>query len=174
MRDQDPNQISPAIMAALLGIASLSWREAPRFTLPGPENWGSFEGELLVRMLDDGRLCELLADYVYHRNDGSHWLAPKGTKVDGASIPRIFWTLIGGPFEGKYRNASVIHDRYCDTKERPWRDTHRMFYEGMRCNGVGAAKAKIMYYAVYRFGQRWPEPGTHAAEAAMPTFPSVL
>jgi hypothetical protein len=159
---------------ALLGIASLAWREAPRFTLNRSENWGGFEGELLVRILDDGRLCELLADYGYHRNDGSRWIAPKGTKVDGASIPKIFWTLIGGPFEGKYRNASVIHDRYCDTKERPWRDTHRMFYEAMRCNGVGAAQAKIMYYAVYRFGHRWPEPGAPAPEAAMPTSAPML
>jgi hypothetical protein len=36
-----------------------------------------------------------------------------------------------------------------------------MFYEAMRCSGVGKAKAKVMYYAVYRFGPRWG-----AAEAA--------
>ncbi len=165
MADFEPTHVSPALTEALLGIASLSWREAPRFALEGPSNWGRFEGDLTVRMLDDGRLCELLADYVYIRNDGGRWRAPGGVKLDGASIPKIFWSLIGGPFEGRYRNASVIHDRYCDSAERPWRDTHRMFYEAMRCSGVGAAQAKIMYYAVYRFGPRWPEPGTSVPES---------
>jgi hypothetical protein len=166
-------QIGPAVLNALLGIAALAWRDAPRFTtesIEAAEDWGRFEGELLVRMLDDGRVCELLADYDYHRPDGSHWLAPVGAKVDGASIPPVFWSLIGGPFEGKYRNASVIHDYYCDSKTRPWRDTHRTFYEAMRCKGVGTAKAKVMYYAVYRFGPRWPDPGVPLVEsvAAIP------
>ena len=49
------------------------------------------------------------------------WTAPKGAKVDGASIPQLFWTPIGGPFEGKYRYASVIHDTECDaTIESLW------------------------------------------------------
>jgi hypothetical protein len=169
MRAFGSEQAAPAVTEALLGIASLGWREAPRFSLEGPDNWGRFEGDLNVRMLNDGRLCELLADYVYVRQDGSRWMSPKGTRVDGASIPPIFWSLIGGPFEGKYRNASVIHDHYCDTEERSWRDTHRMFYEAMRCNGVAAAQAKIMYYAVYRFGPRWHEPGGLVPEGATRT-----
>jgi hypothetical protein len=30
-----------------------------------------------------------------------------------------------------------------------------MFYEACRCGGVGAVKAKTMYYAVFHFGPRW-------------------
>lgn len=30
-----------------------------------------------------------------------------------------------------------------------------MFYDAMRCGGVGKKKGKIMYYAVYKFGPRW-------------------
>lgn len=155
----------PQLREALHGIRTIFEQETPEIQPLTLEDWGRFEGELLVRMLDDGRLCELLADYCYYRPDRSHWLAPTGTKVDGASIPRKLWSLIGGPFEGKYRNASVIHDRYCDTHERPWRDTHRTFYEAMRCRGVDATQANIMYYAVYRFGPRWPEPGMTIAES---------
>src|SRR5712692_9140850 len=33
-----------------------------------------------------------------------------------ASIPRAFWSVIGGPLEGQYRNASVFHDVACDQK----------------------------------------------------------
>src|SRR5229473_500744 len=72
-----------------------------------------------------------------------------------ASIPRAFWSVIGGPLEGQYRNASVFHDVACDQKSQPWKTVHRMFYNAMRWSGVYEIKAKIMYYAVYNFGPRW-------------------
>ena len=75
--------------------------------------------------------------------------------VDGASIPQTFWSVIGGPFEGGYRKASVIHD-YMRPQVRPGR-TYLVFYNGMRANGVRTLTAKIMYAAVYNFGPRWVE-----------------
>src|SRR5262249_17871084 len=63
--------------------------------------------------------------------------------------------FVGGPFEGLYRNASIVHDTECDLQVRAWRDVHRMFYNGMRAGGVGRIKAMLMYAAVYRFGPRW-------------------
>ena len=30
-----------------------------------------------------------------------------------------------------------------------------MFYEAMRCSGVGPVEAKTMYYALLRFGRHW-------------------
>jgi hypothetical protein len=30
-----------------------------------------------------------------------------------------------------------------------------MFYNAMRCSGVGATEAKTMYYALYRHGRHW-------------------
>ncbi|WGM37667.1 DUF1353 domain-containing protein [Caulobacter sp. NIBR1757] len=158
----------PAVLSALLSVAALDWREAPAPATAeeGPENWGAYDGlPPQVVLLDDGRTCRLLAPLAYRRPDGSHWPVPIGATLDGASIPRAFWSLIGGPFEGRYRNASIVHDRYCDTQERPWKDTHRMFYEAMRCSGVGLAKAKTMYYAVYRFGPRWDAPGQEGVRA---------
>ena len=164
---QDQNRDVVTLEKALLGIASLGWQEDDVPQLEGLPSWGSFEGDLVVQFLNDGRLCKLIQRYAYLRPDGTEWIVPPGTIVDGASIPKLFWSLIGGPFEGRYRNASVVHDRYCDTRERPWRDTHRMFYEAMRCNGVQALKAKVMFYAVNRFGPRWPGAGELAPEAAV-------
>jgi hypothetical protein len=89
---------------------------------------------------------------------GTRWTVPTGTETDGASIPRTFWTLIGGPFEGQYRNAALVHDRYCDTRTRRWQDVHQMFYEGMLASGVAQKRAWLMYQAVATFGPRWPEP----------------
>jgi hypothetical protein len=83
------------------------------------------------------------------------WSAPPGSVIDGASIPAAFWSVIGGPFEGKFRNASVVHDVGCHEMRESWEDVHRMFYEACRCGGVDELKAKAMYYAVYHFGPRW-------------------
>jgi hypothetical protein len=89
---------------------------------------------------------------------GKYWSVPSGVVVDGASIPQFFWSLIGGPFEGPYRQASVIHDRFCDTRTRSYPDVHNMFYEAMLVDGVGPKKAWMMYQAVVKFGPTWPEP----------------
>jgi len=105
--------------------------------------------------LSDGRSMRLLESVVYCDSEGRLWTAPKGSVVDGASIPRFFWRFIGSPFVGKYRKASVIHDVYCVTKERPHKDTHRMFYEAMLASGVGRFKAWVMYSAVKCCGPRW-------------------
>jgi hypothetical protein len=65
---------------------------------------------------------------------------------------------MGGPFEGKYRNASVLHDVAYGEHKRPWQDCDRMFYYAMRCSGVGGTEAKTMYYALYKFGHHWKFP----------------
>ncbi|THK35602.1 DUF1353 domain-containing protein [Ensifer sp. MPMI2T] len=114
-----------------------------------------FQGRLVGEFLDDGRKIRLLETYTYLDPVGQVWTVPADTVVDGASIPQIFWSVIGGPLEGKYRNASVIHDFYCDQKTRPWQSVHRVFFDAMQESGVEALKAKIMYYAVYTFGPRW-------------------
>lgn len=80
---------------------------------------------------------------------------PKGSVVDGASIPKIFWSFVGGPFEGQYRNASIVHDTECDAKTYAWQAVHRMFYNASRAGGVGWIKAHVLYAAVYYFGPRW-------------------
>lgn len=116
-----------------------------------------FEGDFLVTLLDDGRNIRLESDLVFIDPADVRWAAPKGAVVDGASIPKGFWSIIGGPFEGKYRNASIIHDWFCDKRTRTWQATHRVFYDGMIASGVGTVQAKLMYYAVLWGGPRWEE-----------------
>jgi hypothetical protein len=121
------------------------------------QSWGRFQGRVQTQWNDDGRTMQLLADFVYIDPAGHRWLAPKGARIDGASIPPFLWTPVGGPFEGKYRLASVVHDVACDEKKRPWRDVHRMFYTASLLAGVDQGQAKLMFAAVYHFGPRWGE-----------------
>ncbi len=129
--------------------------EAARAKEAQPSNWGHFTGPIETRWEDDGLTMVLLSELRYTDPYGSVWIAPAGSRVNGASIPRAFWSVIGGPFEGKYRNASVLHDVAYTDQTRPWEDADRMFYNAMRCSGVGVVKAKTMYYALRRHGRHW-------------------
>jgi hypothetical protein len=116
---------------------------------------GRYEGIPVVTFLDDGRRVRLTEEFAFVDSSDARWDVPKGATVDGASIPRFLWSLIGGPFEGVYRNASIIHDWYCDLRSRPWEVVHRMFYEAMITSGVRGRLAKLMYAGVYMGGPRW-------------------
>lgn len=118
-------------------------------------DWGYFNGPVDTRWNPDGRTMTVLTELRYTDPNGTVWTAPAGSVIDGASIPRALWTFMGGPFEGKYRNASVLHDVAYDQKNRPPAECDRMFYNAMRCSGVGAVEAKTMYYSLLRFGWHW-------------------
>lgn len=116
---------------------------------------GQFQGDLVLKVLPDGRTMQLAQPFAYVDSHDIRWTVPSGVKVDGASIPSVFWSLIGSPYTGKYREASVIHDYYCATKSRHWKAVHRVFLDGMLARGVNKTQAELMYLAVYRFGPRW-------------------
>jgi len=116
---------------------------------------GFFSGELQVEFLSDGRLMKLKKRYKFTGPDGVQWPVPKGAVTDGASIPRIFWPIVGGPFEGKYRNAAVVHDYYCSQRVRQAQAVHKMFYDAMIASDVKMRDAKILYFAVRLGGPKW-------------------
>lgn len=115
-----------------------------------------FDNTVKVEWLErDPRLMRLLETVRFKDSDGLIWTAPEGSIIDGASIPKFCWRVIGSPFVGRYRRASVIHDVYCVTKKRSWEMTHRCFHEMMLNDKVSPAKALLMYKAIYSFGPRW-------------------
>jgi hypothetical protein len=116
---------------------------------------GRFQGDLILKAMPDGRTMELVKPFSYVDSHGVSWPVPAGTRVDGASIPAVFWSLIGAPFTGKFREASVVHDYYCQTQSRHWKAVHKVFLDGMVARRVDSVQAKLMYLAVYRFGPRW-------------------
>ncbi|MGA2995119.1 DUF1353 domain-containing protein [Bradyrhizobium sp.] len=118
-------------------------------------------GQLIWTPLPDGIHMELVDKFGFRDKRGLDWMVPKGTRVDGASIPQALWSIVGSPFTGKYRDASVIHDFYCDTRIRPWREVHGVFYEAMIVSDVSEARAKLMYAAVYFAGPRWSNTVVH-------------
>lgn len=152
------------ILAAALALTTAAKK--------APENHGRFEGKLQVEVLDDGRNMKLLAPFTYVDNEETTWTVPTGWIVNGASIPKIFWGIIGSPYVGKYRNASVVHDYLCDQRTITWEKTHRIFYEASLAGGVDEAQASIMYGAVYMGGPRWTDPAATNTEKKL-WFPEI-
>lgn len=116
---------------------------------------GEFIGQVIAKFHSDGRSMKLVKPFAYIDPTGHQWNVPKGYVIDGASIPGALWSIIGSPFAGKYRDASVIHDYFVDKKNRHWKAVHKVFLNAMLTSGVSNFKAKLMYLAVYRFGPRW-------------------
>jgi len=113
-------------------------------------------------------------DFAFYDSQGTLWLAPKGTKCDGASIPQLFLSVIGDRYDPKYRAAALVHDAYCQDinqegasyHTRPWRDVHQMFYDACLCRGASKTTAQLMYAAIWLRGPRWTE--IRGSEAALP------
>jgi len=147
-----------AVATSFVACGSQKGPEWLRGAMYKRSKWGYYSGYVEARWENDGRNMVLLRELRYTDPQGVTWIAPAGSEVDGASIPRSLWSIMGGPFEGKYRNASVLHDVAYEQHNKPWQECDRMFYNAMRCSGVGAVEAKTMYYSLYKFGHHWKAP----------------
>lgn len=116
-----------------------------------------FEGVPVVELLPDGINIKLRSELTFYDPQEVRWSVPPDAVVDGASIPSAFWTVVGSPLTGRYRDASIIHDWFCDKRTRTWQATHRVFYDAMIVSGVDPFQAKVMYYGVLWRGPRWEE-----------------
>jgi hypothetical protein len=147
---------------------------------------GEFSGELLLFPKDcqktNARICKLegLLTYKSSRNSlvwqTDEWTddnLESGT-TDGASIPSWAQPIIGDPYDPSYLKAAIVHDHYCykENRVRPWRETHRMFYDALVDLGVDSTKAKIMYFAVYLGGPKWVKlvPGQNCGTKCIKNF----
>lgn len=139
---------------------------------------GRFSADPETRWLTESgtdRLMKLLQDFSFTDPAGKKWLTPKGHVVDGASIPRALWSLVGSPYTGEYRRASIVHDKACEDaagNPKARRAADRMFYHACRAGGCSVKEAWILYLGVRigaldEFVPAW-QMGIEAGEAARP------
>ena len=84
---------------------------------------------------------------------------PKGFVTDGASIPRIFWFIVGGKYAPEVIGAATVHDYYYRTGIAERRTADDRFYNMLRDDGVSWWRAGLMYRAVHWFGGLFYEGG---------------
>jgi hypothetical protein len=76
------------------------------------------------------------------------WVVPANYDgMDGASIPRALWSLVGSPYTGDYRRASIVHDYACD-QNVPRSRADRMFYRACRAGGCSVGQSILLYIGV--------------------------
>ena len=116
-------------------------------------NISRFKGKYKIEAFDAYRF-KVLSELSYTTKKGVTHTVPIGFITDGASIPKIFWSIIGSPFTGLYRKPSLIHDRLYATQKVKRGYADRVFLEGMENKGVSFWKRRTMYYAVRVGGWR--------------------
>ncbi len=88
----------------------------------------------------------LTADLVYQAKNGRVFTVPAGFYSDGASVPRVLWSLYP-PFGGQYEPAAWLHDYLYAYAEREF---------GTDAGHVSRAEADgLMYEAMTALGFRW-------------------
>lgn len=129
-------------------------------TCAAGDRYGCFKAPLQLKSeWIDGpggsKLRELAAPFGYIDPDGVHWDVPAGFRTDGASIPRFFQPLIGGPWTDAYIKAAVVHDFYIRRQSVSAEAVHKVFYMALLAAGTNLQRAQEMYFAVGHFGPQW-------------------
>lgn len=82
-----------------LTAMSVGWNDLSMFSPYGP-NLMIVDGDLELKVLDLPGV-----EYVVR--------IPAGFTFDGATIPKVFWLIIGTPFDPRFQLAACIHDWFC-------------------------------------------------------------
>ena len=100
---------------------------------------------------DDGTTVVRTLRPLYYQTALGLVVVPENFHSDGASMPRLFWRLIGHPFQMQYLREAILHDWLYRTqpcsraladrifyellagKVKPWR--RRLIYLGLRLGG---------------------------------------
>lgn len=99
----------------------------------------------------DGRRWRVIEAFEYVPLKDSVVLVPAGFLTDFASIPRVFWRVIGPPtgFGSPYGKAAVLHDfLYQCPGRRTRKDCDDVFLDAMEMSGVGRVRRTVIYLAV--------------------------
>ncbi len=90
-----------------------------------------------------------------HVNDKSFdFTIPKGYTWDGATIPRIFWRLIGAKTDSRFLIPSLIHDYMCENHSCVENDRYFstcVFERLLYVSGVSCFKRWLMKHSVDNF-----------------------
>lgn len=123
---------------------------------------------LIIPIKESGDIYRLYAEYTYTPDEGAFdgftLIIPEGFEYDGASIPKIFWSLLGMGKDGMHRAAALVHDWLyihkgeivsSDGQLLPYtrKDADDLFFAMLKDASIVSWKAWVMYKAVRIAGQ---------------------
>lgn len=119
----------------------------------------NFTEPLIVEQLPDGRNWRILRGFEFFTDCeedkskplnircATRILVPDGFVSDFASIPRIFWAVIGHP-AGKYAQAAVLHDFLYRSGYFTRARCDEIFREACEVLGVSRFKTWILWLGI--------------------------
>jgi Protein of unknown function (DUF1353) len=138
----------------LWAIAALTFVMSHTIALCGSH--GEFVGNnRTVKTSDDGMSAEVIDGLQYKEEGGRSWRIPSGAIVESRCFSTVLLALIGQPFEGLIKNASLLYNYFCLNQTRARDDVNGMFREAMLASGIQEGEVNVLYNAVVRFGPNW-------------------
>lgn len=127
----------------------------PRRDQKGPTGSSGFSGDPVTKWLTDPERPDskmrLLEPFSFRDPRGRVWGVPSQAVVNGASIPRALWTLVGAPYTGNYRRASIVHDIACEETGGDYARrlaADKMFYHACLSGGCSLRESILLYIGV--------------------------
>lgn len=102
--------------------------------------------ELSVKKI--GKQSYLLLEDITANSLGYQIKLLKGFDFDAASIPQVFWSIIGSPFTGNYTTPAAIHDGLYAGEILDRKVCDDMFLDLMKQYKVSYVRRYSMYWAV--------------------------
>ncbi len=90
----------------------------------------------------------------YKKKNEYNFKIQKNYTWDGASIPRVFWRLIGSKSESEFLIPSLIHDVLCENHGYIKNDRYfstQVFKKLLKVSKVSSFKAWLMFHSVDNF-----------------------
>jgi hypothetical protein len=107
---------------------------------------------MVIVPVPEKNLYRLDEDYCFSfRKKKEIWI-PKGFEFDGASIPQIFWSIIGGAFHPDFLEPALRHDWAYITRCIGFLDANWLFLSDLQGIGVPWWKRNLMWSAVASAG----------------------
>lgn len=78
---------------------------------------------------DDGTTVVRTLRPLYYQTALGLVVVPENFGSDGASMPRLFWRLIGHPFQMQYLREAILHDWLYRTQPCSRAQADRIFYK---------------------------------------------
>jgi hypothetical protein len=101
-------------------------------------------------LVDDNKVVNRVVldeDFLFQVDDKDYWL-PKGYWSDGASIPRLVWSIIGSPFEPDLIGPAFAHDGLYSVHVLTRAQADNVLFYGLKQNGVNTIRSHVIWGAV--------------------------
>jgi hypothetical protein len=109
-----------------------------------------FNGDIILEEIKNG-FWKLQDDFSYE-NDYIKVTVKSDFITDGASIPKMFWSVIGNPLSDYLLKPSIIHDGLYTLMQLPRAACDDLLKEMLLFNGVSRVKVLLIYYTVRLLG----------------------